>query len=51
MDDEPDGLEEMRAQFHRLRAEVRDMRDDLEYHLMVCPAAIEAAEERFSGAA
>jgi len=50
MDDQPSGREEMRAELDRLRAEMRDLRDDLDHHLMVCPGSLQAAQESFFGA-
>ncbi len=50
MDDQPSGGEEMRAELDRLRAEMRDLRDDLDHHLMVCPGSLQAAQESFFGA-
>ncbi len=50
MDDQPSGGEEMRADLQQLRAEIRDLRDDLDHHLMACPGALQAAEESLYGA-
>ncbi len=50
MYDQPDGREEIRAELDRLRAEMRDLRDDLDHHLMVCPGSLQAAQESIYGA-
>jgi hypothetical protein len=39
MHDQPNGLERLRVEVDRLRAEMKEMRDDLEYHLMFCQAS------------
>jgi len=50
MDDQPDGGEEIRAVLDRLRADIRDLRDDLDHRLMVCPGSLQAAQESLYGA-
>ncbi len=50
MDNQPSGEQEMRAELDRLRTEMRDLRDDLDHHLMVCPGSLQAAQESIYGA-
>jgi len=49
MDDQPNVGEEIRVQLNQLRAEVRDLRDDLDHHLMVCPGSLPTVQESVYG--
>jgi len=45
MDDRPDGRDVLRSELDQLRAEVRDLRDDLDHHLVTCPGSLAAASD------
>lgn len=40
-------LEPLPGEVAALRAELRDLRDDVEHHLMVCPGSLLAVQEAY----